>query len=277
MDTEFQDAAELLLKAHEWIDNLMVAGMSERAITSALMTACTERALEAGGTDATAVWGNAGQGEQLAVRRKKSAGAKRAWDTTDKLPADLAEEAERLKAEISERPNRPIARIESDEDGGRKLAFGQDETREALNSIRLFKLSGSSSSQFAEDLMVRLSKIIKPTGDDSYDSIRLGGALSLLAGVDPANEVEATMALQMVQASDVSQTFLQRAAVAQYVDQAKVFADLGMKAQRTFALHAETLAKLRRNGEQVVKHVHVNEGGQAVIAQTVNTGKGAGA
>lgn len=40
---------------------------------------------------------------------------------------------------------------------------------------------------------------------------------------------------------------------------------------RSFALHAEALAKLRRGGEQVFRHVHVNEGGQAVIAGTVNT------
>lgn len=37
----------------------------------------------------------------------------------------------------------------------------------------------------------------------------------------------------------------------------------------------ETLARMRRGGEQVVKHVHVdNRGGQAVIAENVNQGVG---
>ena len=35
----------------------------------------------------------------------------------------------------------------------------------------------------------------------------------------------------------------------------------------------ETLARMRRGGEQVVRHIHVdNRGGQAVIAENVNTG-----
>jgi hypothetical protein len=35
----------------------------------------------------------------------------------------------------------------------------------------------------------------------------------------------------------------------------------------------ETLARMRRGGEQVVRHVHVdNRGGQAVIAENVQTG-----
>ena len=35
----------------------------------------------------------------------------------------------------------------------------------------------------------------------------------------------------------------------------------------------ETLARMRRGGEQVVRHVHVdNRGGQAVIAENVHTG-----
>ena len=46
------------------------------------------------------------------------------------------------------------------------------------------------------------------------------------------------------------------------------------KFMRTFTSQVEALAKLRRGGEQIVKHVYVQEGGQAVIAGTVNTGGG---
>jgi len=43
---------------------------------------------------------------------------------------------------------------------------------------------------------------------------------------------------------------------------------------RTFTTQMEALSRLRRGGKQIVEHVHINAGGQAVIAGTVNTGGG---
>jgi hypothetical protein len=46
-----------------------------------------------------------------------------------------------------------------------------------------------------------------------------------------------------------------------------------MKAQAQSRATIETIDRLVRGGEQVVRHIHVdNRGGQAVIAETVNTG-----
>lgn len=64
MSDELKDAQALLLKAHEWMDALIVSGMSERAVSTALMTATTERALRSGGTAATAAWFD-GQAERV--------------------------------------------------------------------------------------------------------------------------------------------------------------------------------------------------------------------
>src|SRR3546814_4294864 len=49
--------------------------------------------------------------------------------------------------------------------------------------------------------------------------------------------------------------------------------NLSVKLMRTFTAQIEALTKLRRGGEQVVRHIHVdNRGGQAVITETVQTG-----
>ena len=45
----------------------------------------------------------------------------------------------------------------------------------------------------------------------------------------------------------------------QFLDHASAYANMANKAMRSYALHAEALAKLRRGGEQVVKHVHVTK------------------
>ena len=54
---------------------------------------------------------------------------------------------------------------------------------------------------------------------------------------------------------------------------AERFMRLGLKAQAQCRTTIEALDRLARGGEQTIKHVHVdNRGGQAVIADTVQTG-----
>ena len=51
-----------------------------------------------------------------------------------------------------------------------------------------------------------------------------------------------------------------------YVNAAERYGRLALKAQSNCRATLETLAKLHQPREQTVRHVHVNEGGQAVIA-----------
>ena len=50
------------------------------------------------------------------------------------------------------------------------------------------------------------------------------------------------------------------------------FGNLATKLSRTFTAQLKALADHRRGGEQVVRHIHVYQGGQAVVAETVNVG-----
>lgn len=59
----------------------------------------------------------------------------------------------------------------------------------------------------------------------------------------------------------------------EYLDATDRFLRLALKAQAQSRATVETLDRLVRGGEQVVRHIHVdNRGGQAVIAETVSTG-----
>ena len=49
---------------------------------------------------------------------------------------------------------------------------------------------------------------------------------------------------------------------------------LANKFMRTFTAQIDALSRLRRGGEQIVKHVYVGEGGQAVFAKKFITGGG---
>lgn len=59
----------------------------------------------------------------------------------------------------------------------------------------------------------------------------------------------------------------------EYLDATDRYMRLALKAQTQCRTTIEALDRLARGGEQVIKHVHVdNRGGQAVIADTVQTG-----
>ena len=60
----------------------------------------------------------------------------------------------------------------------------------------------------------------------------------------------------------------------QYPDTAERYMRLALKAQGACRSTLEALAKLHQPREQTVKHVHVNSGGQAVVADTIHQHKG---
>lgn len=59
----------------------------------------------------------------------------------------------------------------------------------------------------------------------------------------------------------------------QYPEAAERYMRMAMKAQAQCRTTIEALGKIARGGEQVVKHIHIdNRGGQAVVTDTVSTG-----
>lgn len=196
------------------------------------------------------------------------------WSVEGMTPAQ-ANEAEAKRTEIEARPNRPSIKTET---RGKACCIGAGDPSKpgnaVLNSVRVFHASGSGSSQFVGDLMLRIGEVLTLTEDHDRNENKVGAAFAMIAAVGPTDELEATMALQMVAANESALTFFRRAARSEYIEHTSAYSNMANKAMRSFALHAEALAKLRRGGEQVVKHVHVNEGGQAVIANTVTTGGG---
>jgi len=62
----------------------------------------------------------------------------------------------------------------------------------------------------------------------------------------------------------------------QYLDASERYMRLALKAQSACRTTLEALAKIHQPREQTVKHVHVNDGGQAVVADHVHHTGGAG-
>ena len=90
--------------------------------------------------------------------------------------------------------------------------------------------------------------------------------------MEPQNQAEVLLLVQMYVTHDAAIRALAMLGSAEWVPQAQTFGNLAAKLLRTSQGQMDTLARMRRGGEQVVRHIHVdNRGGQAVIAENVNT------
>jgi hypothetical protein len=121
--------------------------------------------------------------------------------------------------------------------------------------------------------MLQLINFIKPkTGEDEDLTVTMNAALAFLRAISPTNEVEALLAVQMFATHHLAMDINRRAATASGLPQYEAHGSLSVRLMRTFTTQLEALNRHRRGGKQIVEHVHVNAGGQAVIAGTVNAG-----
>jgi hypothetical protein len=84
--------------------------------------------------------------------------------------------------------------------------------------------------------------------------------------------VSRMLASQSVALDTIFGEFIRRSALnlGRHPEAAERYARLALKAQGNSRATLETLAKLNQPREQIVRHVHVNEGGQAIVVDQVN-------
>jgi hypothetical protein len=141
---------------------------------------------------------------------------------------------------------------------------------------RLKKSLGTASSDFVNASLLQLQGAAQlPSGGISETAIN--AALAMIEGAAPQNEVDGAIAIQMACAHAAAMTVLTRLGGGGGTERRVLaFASAAARLMRAYAVHVETLRRLRHGGDQYVRveHVHVNEGGQAVIGNVKPTGSG---
>ena len=118
-------------------------------------------------------------------------------------------------------------------------------------------------------------------GSNLAESCPLPGAMDFVDGLRSiAGKAEAgdmafvsrMLATQAVALDTIFGEFTRRSAlnIGSHLDATERYARLALKAQANSRATLEALAKLHQPREQIVRHVHVNEGGQAIVADQVN-------
>lgn len=185
---------------------------------------------------------------------------------------------------LAARPSRVVANVEKIGPAG-VLTVQQPHSNGEGWSKQLVATLGTSSPDFADEALKRVANAVGD-GRSTVTTSQYSGALALMGGIDPQNELEAAIGEQIIAAHVASMDFMRRARcnAGESFEIAAAYANMATKVSRTMATHVETLAKLRSGGKQqvVVKHIYVQgdayvgDDGQAVFGGVEGQGGGGG-
>lgn len=157
-------------------------------------------------------------------------------------------------------------------DGSAQVGLG--DISPTLTALRMFKLTnGSGTASFNARLndVLRYLKAV-----DNRNSINLNAALQFVENMKPQDQAQTMLLVQAYVTHDAALRALANASAASMIDHVRLYGNLATKLLRTYDAQMETLMRMQRGNEQVIRHVYVdNRGGQAVFAENVGAG-GAG-
>ena len=152
-----------------------------------------------------------------------------------------------------------------------------DHPNKALGQIALMKAIGSTDDDFVKGLLKQLASA--GSQGQKPDEGGINFMLSVVKGIEPRDQIEAMLAAQMAAVHNATMTFARHLAHVDNLAQQDSAQTAFNKLARTFAAQVSALKDYRSKGEQkmTVQHVHVAEGGQAIVGNVNAPAEGVGA
>jgi hypothetical protein len=203
------------------------------------------------------------------MSKRKTSGKEVA--TTEPKREPNAREKRAIAAAQESRAARPTrAQYDEEPDGSGAFHLKARHNDENGHSVLVTETFGTTSGDFVGSALLQLAGITARNKKPSVEG--LNASLALVGAIAPENELEAALASQMAATHELSMEMLRRTKVTDSREAMREYGNMATKLTRTFTTQMKALSDWRRGGEQVVRHVHVNEGGQAVVAETINIG-----
>lgn len=169
------------------------------------------------------------------------------------------------KHEGSRLMGRPRPKIQSLK-GGRAGA-AQEEFDE------ITRVLGASSDDTANYQLARVADLTASHSDLTEQrevASAVNGGLAFMAAIDPADELQAALGLQMLGTHTLALELMRRGKInaeGGKSEAAERYVNMATKTSRTFVAQVEALAKLRSGGKQTVEvnHVYIDQRTQSVI------------
>lgn len=147
------------------------------------------------------------------------------------------------------------------------------------NEGKLKSMGGSQSDDWNNILAIQaIQALWLKNSDEETKDLQLTGNVAALEGIAPRDELEGMMAAQLLAAHNAAMECYRRAMLPdQTFEGRNQNLNHATKLSRTWATLLNTLNKHRGKGQQkvTVEHVHVHEGGQAIVGTVEHPGGGA--
>jgi hypothetical protein len=185
---------------------------------------------------------------------------------------------DKARARSAERPIRVSVEIECEDDNTMKLVSNHADPDGHVTMLQ--EAFGTVSNSYVGASMVSLEWMTRQRGTGKANDVTsLNAALALMGAIDPQDELEAALAMQMAGCHSLSVEMLGRARQASDIEHIQTFSNLAVKLQRTFTAQIEALGRMRGKGQQTVRveHVTVAAGAQAIVGDVHHHARGGGA
>ena len=141
------------------------------------------------------------------------------------------------------------------------------------------KVTGIRSRELANRMVIQVVEaLVQQKSREAEDDLIKG--IAAIGEMEPQNLTEAMLATQMIAANDAALMFLSRATIEnQYPEAIDTNVLRATRLMRVFREQLEAMQKLKgKSGQQSVRveHVHVHDGGQAIVGTVTSSGTGRG-
>jgi hypothetical protein len=172
-------------------------------------------------------------------------------------------------ARKKEKPPAPRMKI-SEKEGVAQIS--PDHACPPLGQALLMEALGTTDADFLDGLLGQLANA--GSRGREVDERGLNFMLSVVKGIAPKDQLETMLAAQMAVVHMATMTFARRLAHVENIPQQDSAERAFNKLARTFAAQVEALKRYRTGGQQrvTVEHVHVHEGGQAIVGNVEQGG-----
>jgi hypothetical protein len=212
----------------------------------------------------------------LAGRASRRAEQPQKADQAERSPTDAEK---KLLAEFFERMDarHPAPRVNVDHRPPKPDVIAPAEGEPKTAAVARLVAFGTTSTDFYSRTFRELLEAgCHGTSSKPFEESDVNGALAAMHGIAPRDEIEGMLAAQMVAVHSAAMRSLRLLKGSEVVPQQDANGNLAVKLLRTYTMQMEALQRYRGKGEQkmTVEHVHVYQGGQAIVG-AVHQGGGA--
>jgi hypothetical protein len=177
-----------------------------------------------------------------------------------------------MQAYVEEqRKNPPPPRLKAVKEEAGTIGLVADHPDFSLGQVLLLNAIGVKDPTLGRELLAQMAFVANGEED------KVNAMIAFVRGLQPRDSLEATLATQMATTHALTMNFARRLNNAKNVEQQDSAERALNKLARTFTTQMEALKRYRTGGQQkvTVEHVHVHEGGQAIVGHVVQkTGGG---